>query len=206
MNVNDFTAPTCPKKFDGIVGSIFMRQSQLIEKYRLIEQLPKSPVSMHTTNGQRIVKDFFWRSTEELCEGWEAWTSLHKEDEESRKHHTLEELADSLHFLVEGIIYAGVGVEQLLETDCEVSDIEPENIERCFWQAVYTMGLASNFLKNRPWKQSQVPTDLPRFREAILEAWFAHLSVWACFGNNETMFNYYFKKADVNAFRQRSHY
>lgn len=207
MNVKDYTAPELPDSFVGIVNAICFRQSELIEKYRIIEQLPKPPISLHTSNGQRIIKDFFWRSTEELCEGWEAWTTLHEGDVETRKHHVCEELADALHFLIEGMLYAGMSAQSLSdETIVEPGLLEPENIEQAFWRAVYHMGLASNFLKNRPWKQSQVPTDLARFREAMLTAWQAHLEVWACFGTEQVMFNYYFKKASVNSFRQRSKY
>lgn len=209
MNVNDFTAPECPPNFVGIVTSVFMRQAQLIEKYREIEQLPRPPISIHTSNGQRVVKDFFWRTTEEMCEGYEAMMFKHRDDPDVARIHAMEEMADATHFFVEALIYAGFGAEEVsrwLMIYPSSGRGDDREFRDAMFDAIYDMGIASNFLKNRPWKQSQVPTDLPRFRDAVKSAWLGHVVAWSILGDEKDMFNFYFKKADVNAFRQRSKY
>lgn len=208
MNITDFEAPETPATWAEALDAIFQRQTALMAKYKEIEQLPEPPISLHHAAGQRILKDFAWRSVEELAESFEAFEK-HEVHEVARLH-GLEEVADALHFLVELLIFAGITAEQCLE---QVPDWPAELQEGTttplfyYWQATYRLGLSMNFLRNKPWKQSQVPTDEARFRSALLSAFSAHVHVWVGLKQDWVdMFNFYFRKSEVNKFRQRSNY
>lgn len=221
MNVNDFEAPPTPADWPTALGLIFARQRDLMEKYKTIEGLPDPPLSLHHAHGQKILKDFAWRVTEELAESWEAYKKSEAAsnsdlgfDEEIKSHleHMFEELADALHFMVELLIFAGIGSTSALEYD----PAEPrESVTRhgqgemldCYWQVVYELGIAMNFLRNKPWKQSQVPTDEARFRAQLLKAFHTLKNLFADVGLTwEEAFAFYFRKSEVNKFRQRSQY
>jgi hypothetical protein len=52
-----------------------------------------------------------------------------------------------------------------------------------------------------------VPTDEQRFRQGLLETFQQMMMLWADLGYNEGhVFDFYFRKSEVNAFRQRSNY
>lgn len=66
---------------------------------------------------------------------------------------------------------------------------------------------AANTLKNKPWKQSEVPTDKVHFYEEIADA--LHFFVEMCITSGmtaEDLARIYHRKHAVNKFRQRSEY
>lgn len=212
MNVNDFEAPPTPEDWPSILRAIFRRQRELMDRYKQIEGLPNPPVSLHHASGQRVLKDFAWRATEELAESWEAkLRAIGSSDEQQialHVQHQIEELADALHFLVELLIFAGISAETCI---AGVSEPRPDHAHQdhvlAYWRATYELGLAMNFCKNKPWKQSQMPTDERRLRAQLIVALQAQIEIWtACRLGMGDLFNYYFRKAEVNAFRQRSNY
>jgi len=206
MNVNDTIAPAPPKTWAEMLPMIFLKQEQLMTRYRDIEKLPDWPVSLHTHSGQKVLKDFAWRTVEELTESYEAWFK-HKHREEGEVH-ALEELADAMHFFVELCLFAGVGVHQCLVATKDFPPVRRHSASSdAYWQVTFKLGVAMNFLKNKAWKESQVPTDVNRFCNALLDTYVAMLLLWADLGyTQEHLFSYYFRKAQVNEFRQRSSY
>lgn len=212
MNITHTEAPDTPTSWPEILRAVFARQRELMDKYQQIENLPSAPVSLHTVNGQRVLKDFAWRSTEELAESFEAYRAKqvadNVHDQDLHELHQVEEIADALHFLVELLIFAGVSVEQCLDRVPEFpAGDKLAEIQQSYWEPVYRLGLAMNFLRNKPWKQSQVPTDEGRCRRALFEAFAAHVQLWADLGlTQDITFNFYFRKSEVNKFRQRSNY
>jgi hypothetical protein len=204
VNVTDFQAPEAPSTWPAILASIFMRQMELMTKYKEIEQLPDPPVPLHHSRGQRILKDFAWRTTEELCESWEAFMKHGVADTAHRD----EEMADALHFLVELLIFAGVTSAQCAEELPVYPMLRAEEFPAySYWAATAQLGIAMNFLRNKPWKQSQVPTDERRFRAQLMVAFTTHCRLWADLGlSQDDMYNLYFRKSEVNKFRQRSNY
>lgn len=66
---------------------------------------------------------------------------------------------------------------------------------------------AANTLKNKPWKQSEVPTDRTHFFEEIADAFHFFVEMCITAGMDaEDLALMYLKKAEVNSFRQRSNY
>jgi hypothetical protein len=191
-----------------ILQQIFDRQRSLMIKYKAIEQLPDPPLSLHAQHGQRILKDFAWRSTEELCESFECWEN--SANLEICKQEALEELADALHFLVELLIFAGITPAQCVIRVPQFPDDEDLILGQRFdayWQATLKLGLAMNCLRNRPWKQSHVPTDEGLFRSKLLDAFAAHIDIWPlCEQSELDLLTYYLAKNDLNLARQEEGY
>lgn len=206
VNITEFEAPECPALFVDIIQGIFDRQRELMLKYKEIEQLPDPPVSLHHAHGQRILKDFAWRVHEELTESYEAWVK--HDDLQVAEMHALEELADATHFLVELCLFAGLTAAQCAGYSGAMPVAKTgQSMPERYWGTTYKLGLAMNFLRNKAWKQSQVPTDEPRFRQALLETFHWLLLLWTGLGyTQQDMWNYYTRKHQVNGFRQRSKY
>lgn len=194
MNINDVTENI--EVPENIWDAIFEKQIELAKKYSEIEGmgdlLYTVENNINTAKGQKWIKDFAWRFTEELAEAYEA----KDEDEE----HYAEELIDALHFLVEMTIIAGY--DEKIVTAYNIVGTEPLP-----WHSIYMLGLMCNTLKNKPWKQTQMLTDKPKFEKLLGLTWsnFKYL-LNNELGPDEVIFLYYFKKNAVNQFRQRSKY
>lgn len=212
MNVNDFESPQEVQP-EEMLRIIFQRQKELIEKYHDIEaksgifdyQDGNVPVNIHMLSGQVRLKDFAWRAMEEVAEALDGHSIEHQQ----------EEIADALHFFVELCIlagheaddfgtlpglYRGAGSENYLNFKNSI----PEAVTRF----VYALGNAMNKLKNKPWKQSQMLTDLPAFEAWLSMAMLHYIEVAIAFGIDtpQKLFDLYFRKSEVNKFRQRSGY
>lgn len=222
VNVNDVKTPD--KIPANPIKAIFDKQRELALKYQEIEKMPKDLISapennIDTPEGQKWIKDFAWRTTEEICEALEAKdigmkkaateqektpitepmpdiNNLFKIQEEYQ--HYLEELIDALHFLTELTIIAGYTWE-------DFNTLYSKNSREM--NVVYFLGLAMNCLKNKPWKQSHMLTDRPKFKKYVQKAYIGLLGVLAYHDlNRDDIYILYFKKNAVNQFRQRSKY
>jgi dUTPase len=220
MNVDDIKGDVIPTSFSPLdrLDLIFQRQHALMEKYVPIEvannlcHTPDCPVGLHDRYGQARLKDFFWRITEELTEAVEA-NRIHPE----LKNHVFEELADSLHFLVECCLLADVYAIEfdmtngLGDSKCKLEGLctadNGLDIEVGSFEIIYYLGCASNCLKNRPWKQNHQYTDIPKFRDYIKKCLPLLIDVLVSQGlSADEIFRMYWKKSEVNKFRQRSGY
>lgn len=75
------------------------------------------------------------------------------------------------------------------------------------YRAIEELSEATNCLKNKPWKSSPVITDRDHFLEELAD--FLHFSVRLfiiCGLSAEDVYRLYFKKSEVNKFRQESNY
>jgi len=218
MNINDVTA----EEVNGFkvevdkLEAIFSRQEELEEKYRPIEErqgvgyglLKDRKFDLNHTNSQELLKNFAWRVVEELTEATTAHDPMHKH----------EETIDALHFLVGLALLAGVTpkeiiAERLLDPahpdmlvtllSCHTTgDAKPNP-----YRIVEQLGLAMNCLKQKPWKQTHILTDANKFRKHIIYAFHEFGQFCVDSGmNSDLVYDVYFKKASVNAFRQRSNY
>lgn len=75
------------------------------------------------------------------------------------------------------------------------------------WRVTEELSEATNTLKNKPWKDTFVATDVPHFQEEVADAlhFFVEFLITAGF-TPEAIFKMYFRKHAVNQFRQESKY
>lgn len=221
MNIKDvenFVSKGSPLK------EIFERQMILAKKYTDIEKmgnlLETTNINIDTKEGQLWIKEFAWRITEELTE---AIQPLEENESLTDDHilHYFEELADALHFFVEMAIISGYSSEdfyELFDNGIEIYGIDMiekdeigprklEGIRLNHWKVVYELGLMCNTLKNKRWKQTQLLTDHEQFSQYIKRAFEKLILCFIRAGCDiENIYNFYFKKSEVNRFRQRTNY
>jgi hypothetical protein len=81
------------------------------------------------------------------------------------------------------------------------------NFKKALWDVCYHLNIARNFLKNKPWKQSEMMTDEVRFQKELVEGFISLMGCYSILGlDSKTLFHIYFKKNRVNLFRIRSKY
>ena len=219
MNINDFKLEDLKLGPGDKLDQIFARQAELMGKYHSIEEgngllvSPDVPVNLHDAKGQFRLKDFAWRITEELGEALEAF-----EKHPHIRDHYDEELVDALHFLVEYTILAGLTLERF---DAGGED----KLDRLFdmygtyrmraydslcgqvGRVVKALAVACNCLKNKPWKNTHMVTDVDYFTQKVVEVWFRFIELASRSGiDSQKLFDLYFRKSEVNKFRQRSNY
>lgn len=215
MNVDDILSDQIPTDFTtkDRLAMMFERQHELAKKYVPLEkkngllQTEDMPVNLDDRHGQARLKDFFWRITEELTEAVEA-----RRDHAHLPQHCLEEIIDALHFMIEALLLSGIGANDLggnsLEQSVSFYIIQaPLPLERVCWETVQKIGDASNCLKQRPWKQTHQLTDKEKFKNNLVAAFHQLIYVCAIAGMSaDDIFRFYWKKSEVNKFRQRSNY
>jgi len=232
VNVYDYYDGSMEIEGD-MLEAMFQRQRELMEKYHHIEEANglllagDVPVDIHDRFGQARIKDFAWRTAEELGEALEAF-----EDQDGfNETHFREEIADALHFLIELSILAGVGpddLDQALPPNVSVRDdklfrlyyvvhsqVKDEDGLYTFYEKAHlrvarfikSLGVTCNTLKNKPWKQTHMLTDTNKFYRNLEQAWidFIRLCSDAEISPKELV-AMYFGKSEVNKFRQRSDY
>lgn len=89
--------------------------------------------------------------------------------------------------------------------------LSDKEFHRCedhmLWRVAYHINISRNFLKNKPWKQSQELTDITRYSEQLALGLIKYLGYLYTMGfNPETLYTLCFKKNRVNHFRQNSGY
>lgn len=81
------------------------------------------------------------------------------------------------------------------------------SFKKALWDVCYHLNIARNFLKNKPWKQSEMMTDEIRFQKELVEGFISLMGCYSILGlDSKTLFHIYFKKNRVNLFRIRSKY
>jgi len=202
-----------------ILEAMFNKQYELAMKYVDIEKMgdlfEKTKTNLDTLEGQIWLKDFIYRTIEEVGESFEIiyinkdWSKVSDID----KLHYSEELIDALHFYMELCLIAGYNssdFKQLNEYG-QITGIET-SLEYIYfkirhWNIVQYLTLAGNKLRNKKWKQTQVLTDRNIFFEYLEKALDELIRALRSVGlTDEDIYNMYFKKNQVNKFRQRSKY
>lgn len=232
MNVNDVQSVQI--QGDRLIA-MFDRQLELMDKYKEIEKMPDWPLNLHSAEHQKILKDFAWRITEELGEAMTV-ISEEVPDEPTEEQcdqiwsHFTEEVADALHFLIELCRLSGLDPQTFAIpaqgnltvngdmltyvynlagfTLQEIQKCHPDiNPAECAWIVVNKLADAMNCLKNKPWKQTQIFTDVDQYKERIQMTFSAFLMF--CINSSisdDLLTDVYFRKSEVNRFRQRSNY
>ena len=229
MNVDDVEAPE-------ITGDrlwmIWERQTSLMNKYHQIEFangvghaiVAGVDFNLDDPRWQALIKDMFWRAVEEIGESTEAYF-----DHADVPIHAQEECADALHFLVETMILCGMKPEETLlkvglnswveDAQVDLLDVLCDHgyggLEKFFdggiteraYYVVEALAMAANCLKNKPWKNTHVATDKQRVYAHLSLALPALIGYAEAIGmDRDDVFNLYFRKSEVNKFRQRSNY
>lgn len=299
MDARDITTPVPVVEDSTFLEHIYELQKVLIDHYVKIEGLPQYPIDVNPKKSQILIKDFVGRVIEELGEAYESmilidklsqknnlWVNNFSDDDFhqciNHLQNVSEELADSMHFMVELLIFLNIQPEDIkkfifkqmgeknfqemvklealsAEDDIlaiamtvgsfqerdindiyslvgidlwevfkenfteEASDekIDPvlyiaarnyhhifyNDIKKVMWDVTYHLNIARNFLKNKPWKQSQMMTDEIKFQAEIVEGFISLAGLYNMLGlNSSDLFHIYFKKNQANAFRIRSNY
>ena len=125
MDSRDIKEEPKPIADSKYLETLYGLQKELLDNYIKIEGLPMYPLDINTKKSQIILKDFVGRVIEELAEGYESLLAV---DELTQKNElwvneinevdyiqTLnhlqnagEEIADSLHFMLELLIYSNI--------------------------------------------------------------------------------------------------
>ena len=75
------------------------------------------------------------------------------------------------------------------------------------WRITEELGEAMNCLKNKPWKQTQMLTDEAHYQEELADAFHFFVELLILSGvDARKLHDLYFRKSEVNKFRQSSHY
>lgn len=201
LDVNDNEIEVPELNIEKLKG-IFTRQSELHKKYGPIETrngiglaiVEGTPFDLDNPKWQYVIKDYAWRVAEELTEALEAY-------QERNEPHTVEELIDALHFYTELLLICGYDQHDIWERFLEASE---SNI----LYPIYHIGLACNLLKNKPWKNTHVPTDKARFKVHLIGGYICLLQLIMTdhLASLDDVYRVYFKKSLVNSFRIRSNY
>lgn len=212
MNITHATSEITDKE---PLKAIFDRQKELMNKYHDIEyksglmQTEDCPINLDDKKGQARIKDFAWRITEEIGEAKDA---IENETGEMSLLHFHEELIDGLHFLTEMTILAGYDITK----DYTLKDLirkAKDDLEKSYTlndliaNHVKYLGMMCNCLKNKPWKQTMMRTNKENFYQHLERVWFNYIGMLTSQGlTEENILDIYFKKSQVNQFRQRSNY
>ena len=75
------------------------------------------------------------------------------------------------------------------------------------WEITYHLNIARNYLKNKPWKQSEVMTQESKYQEELVKAFIYFMGYLKYLGcDQDLVYFLYFKKNKVNQFRIQSNY
>lgn len=130
--------------------------------------------------------------------------------------HFLEEVTDSINFLLSAYLMAGYqpltelpDIEPFLAKD-PTQIIKPASVDEMALPAynlVHRVGWTCNLLKNRPWAQSNYLVDLLQFKERLIDLW---VYFWKWIGSlgidKKRLFDLFERKVEVNKFRIQTGY
>ena len=192
-----------------ILQAIFDHQAVLHKKYMPVEEkngigfalVKDRPFSLDDRYWQYMIKDMTWRVVEELTESTEA-------KDHGNKDHEIEELIDALHFYTELLIVIDISVESILAGHGTTNNLMVSHDKFGRYAVIYSLGLACNLLKNKPWKNTHLVTDAVRFRRYMIQGYqnLLRLLYQAGLNRAEDLYLLYAKKNTVNKFRLRSNY
>lgn len=85
--------------------------------------------------------------------------------------------------------------------------LDTNGVARHFWEVTFRLQIARNTLKNKPWKQTQMLSDLQMFSSHMSIAFMAFIKATRFVGiSEENLFALYYRKNQINQFRIKSRY
>lgn len=89
----------------------------------------------------------------------------------------------------------------------KMNELSHEAEKLYLWEVIYELNKARNFLKCRPWKQTQVMTKEIDFQESLVKAFYLYMGFLAMNGFTPLgLFGLFFKKQRLNRWRQQTNY
>lgn len=148
---------------------------------------------------QLRIKESAYRLQEELAEVIEAVRDGNQDNVE-------EELVDCLHFLLELSLLANLEIPQSETSMSLLFDIPlPGKFD--VTDLIYTIGMAMQCLKNKPWKRTTKDVNIEEFHIRVAGIWVAFGELCGAAGMNaEKMYEGYFAKHAINEQRQHNGY
>jgi len=187
-----------------LISTLMGEQTFLLDKYKEIEGLPTWPVDIDLPKGQVILKDFIARMAEEIVEAQEYLERMTPTVYDSELVSLMEEeVIDALHFYLGVYILAGLTPPQGV-----CSKDFPPTVTEQFYTVIYHAFLSRNFLKNKPWKQTQLLTDRDGFSSQLDKGFNCLMGIFekSFKWTPNDIYQNYMQKHKVNQFRQRSKY
>jgi hypothetical protein len=184
-----------------ILRAIFEQQTILMEQYRVVEQLPAPPLPLHTPAAQRILKDFGWRTVEELGAAFHALLTQVRTANAPIPMAAFNELADAMHFFVEMMVFAGISADQCSRIGFPAEPPEgiTNSMDELFWRPVFSLTLTMHELKCKPWKPTPVATNEGVFRQKLILAFDDFIGLWVALGASPADIDrHYFRKHRLN--------
>ena len=208
VNVNTYTAEAKPTD---VLEKIFEKQKELMDLYWT------KPVGedIDTLKGSQEIRRYSKYAVEELAEAYESY----RDHNYVLDIHTHEELIDSIHFYVEKLLISNLTYKKILyylwfwsseEFWLHVNACEKDNkesVETSLWNATYRINIPDNRLRNKEWKNEQLPTNRDMFyKENAI--WFLNyiISLNHLGLDQNLLWEYYSRKNKVNHFRINSNY
>ena len=235
-NVLDFTCDSTPNDMIRDIFNHQHQLAEKyipIEKNNGLCLYDQLPAEIDDAKAQARIKDMSWRAIEEVAEAFEALDLMeytHFYEEMADALHFLVEkylLCNFLpvkpghfseFFLSPHVLGATTDVSKFFE-DCskylapiskegtELPPIRRAMMDSQMAEFTKNCGLTCNCLKNKPWKQSQMLTDIPKFRHRLSLEFESFISLCAISGfTADSLYAMYIRKNQVNQFRQRSNY
>lgn len=212
MNIHDFPEEFNENHISQLLTFVFNKQKDLALKYQEIESkngfhYPLNlTLDLNNRFDQTLLKNMAWRVIEEIGESIEAL----EQNSPEQLIHAKEELADGLHFITELCILSGLSAENFnVEFILSIYNAKGEKditIKDNLYDFVCKIGISMNCLKMKPWKNTPYLTDVPVYIGYLQEAYYSYVFLMLKIMTPLEILNYYFRKSQVNQFRQRSNY
>lgn len=89
----------------------------------------------------------------------------------------------------------------------KMNELSHEAEKLYLWEVIYELNKVRNFLKCRPWKQTQVMTKEIDFQESLVKSFYLYMGFLALNGfTDKGLFSLFFKKQSLNLWRQATNY
>lgn len=97
--------------------------------------------------------------------------------------------------------------DEFLRGGRALSNDRKDVMKQLLWDITFHLQIARNTLKNKPWKQTGMMTDVKQYEQSIAEATLALFEFFSFTGfTAESLYVIYYKKNKVNQFRIKSKY
>jgi len=203
MNTNDFQ----PLEYnpDNCWKIMFDKQKEVFKKYLEVEKSDwnEEDFSVDCLQDQELLKEFAWRIVEELTEMTE---------DIEHKDHYLEELVDSMNFLIELMIIYGwdkpfYDWQHVPYAHFDKTKLSADHVIVSIYSVIEAVGQAMNLLKNRKWKEQHYLVDLYKFEPRLKKIFTSFNLLVNELGVTEKMlFEVWSQKLQVNAMRLETKY